>query len=255
MNNSTTVKNRICFLDELRGLAVIAMVLYHILYSMSFIFALEFSYPAMRAVIPYEPAIPITFISICGICCSFSKSNLKRGVILLGISFGITLVTCIIMPEQAILFGILHFLSIALIIYALLQKPISHIPPFAGLCICLALFIICFNIPKGYIGFEPFYCIQLPKQLYQLYALSFIGFPSSDFISSDYFPIFPYIFLFFGGAFAGRILKLKGVPRWMYKKLCPPLDFIGRHALIIYIVHQPVIIGVLYMCHSVFNIF
>ena len=55
MNNSTTVKNRICFLDELRGLAVIAMVLYHILYSMSFIFALEFSYPAMRAVIPYEP--------------------------------------------------------------------------------------------------------------------------------------------------------------------------------------------------------
>ena len=73
-------QKRICFLDELRGVAVILMILYHALYSMTFIFNIEAVYPVMRAVYPYEPVIPIIFITICGTVCSFSRNNLKRGI-------------------------------------------------------------------------------------------------------------------------------------------------------------------------------
>lgn len=242
-------KRRICLLDELRGLAVIAMVLYHILYSMTFLFHIECAYPIMLAVYPYEPFIAITFITICGICCTFSHNNLKRGLLVFAISAVITLVTAIFTPSQTIWFGVLHFLGIAILIYALAEKTdiFNKIPANAGLFVSLILYIICYNIPKGYIGFITLFKIELPQELYSFYWLSFLGFPSDDFSSGDYFPIIPNMFLFFFGVFSGKIIDNKKLPEFMYKKFCPPLDFIGKHALIIYVVHQPLIIGVLFV--------
>lgn len=247
--NSENKKRRICLLDELRGLAVIAMVIYHIFYSMTFLFHMECAYPIMRTVYPYEPVIPIIFITICGICCTFSHNNLKRGLLVFAISAIITLATAIFIPSQAIWFGILHFLGIAILIYALAEKTniLNKIPVNAGLFVSLILYIICYNIPKGYIGFIPLFKIELPQELYSFYWLSFLGFPSADFTSGDYFPIIPNIFLFFFGIFSGKIIDNKKLPEFMYKKLCPPLDYIGKHALIIYVVHQPLIIGVLFI--------
>jgi len=245
--NKIPTTKRICVLDELRGVAVIAMVLYHTVYSMAFVFNLPFSYPIMKAVQPYQPIIPIVFITLCGISCSFSRNNLKRGIILLGISITVTLVTALILPSQLIVFGILHFLSIAIIIYAVLSKPISKIPVTFGLLFSIILFILTYNIPRGYIGFDSLVIFELPEQLYQFYPLFIIGLPSIDFYSADYFPVIPYIFLCISGVFCGRFIAAKGVPKWTYKKYCPPLDFVGRHALIIYILHQPIIIGILFL--------
>ncbi len=243
--------NRIYLIDELRGLAVIAMVLYHTIYSMTFIFNLEFSYPIMRAILPYQPIIPIVFITLCGISCSFSHSNLKRGLILFSISIAVTLVTALILPSEIIIFGILHFLSAALILYAILQKAINKVPVTLGIIISLILFSIAYNIPKGYIGLEPFACFRLPQWLYSFYPLFIVGLPSNDFYSADYFPIIPYIFLFLFGTFLGKLITTRDFPKWMSKKICPPLDFIGKHALVIYILHQPVIIGILYVVTTI----
>lgn len=240
-------KKRLFLLDEIRGLAVIAMVIYHAFYSMTFIFNIEAVYPIMYAIMPYEPIIPITFITISGIVSAYSKSNLKRGIIIFSIALIITLATCIVIPEQAILFGILHFLGIGLIIYSLLKERFDKVPIHIGFIISLILFIVSYNIPRGVIGFIPYPNIDIPKQLYSVYALSFLGFPSEDFVSSDYFPIIPNLFLLFAGTFIGRYLKEIKTPELLYKKLCPPLDFIGKHALIIYVVHQPLIIGTLYL--------
>lgn len=240
-------KTRIYLLDELRGLAVIAMVLYHLLFSMTFLFHIEYAYPIMFAVYPYQPLIPTTFITICGICCSFSRNNLKRGLLITAISVVITLATIIFTPSQAILFGVLHFLGIAILIYALAIKTgiFNKIPDKVGLFASLVLYIICYNIPKGYLGFTSIFSINLPNELYSLYPMSFLGFPTADFTSGDYFPIIPHIFLFFFGVFLGKIINKNQLPSFMYKKYCPPLGYIGKHALIIYVVHQPLIIGVL----------
>ena len=100
---------RICLFDEIRGFAVILMVIYHTLFSMTFIFDNEKLYPLMMKMMLYEPIIPILFISICGIVCSFSRSNLKRGIKIFGIAIAVTVVTYIVMPEMTIFFGILHF--------------------------------------------------------------------------------------------------------------------------------------------------
>lgn len=254
---STDIKKenkRICMLDELRGVAIIAMVIYHTLVSMALIYNLEFSYDIFLKAQKLQPLIPITFITLCGISCSLSKSNLKRGVRIFAIAMIVTLVTFLFMPQMVIVFGILHFLGLALIIYSLIKKHMDKIKISVGIIVSLLLYIITYSIPYGYIGFKSLLYFDLPSQLYSVYPLFILGLPTPDFYSGDYFPIVPHIFLFFTGIFIGKLLKEKGAPKLMYKKLCPPLDFIGKYSLVIYVAHQPVIIGVLYLLVEVFKV-
>ena len=199
----------------------------------------------MMKIMPYEPLIPILFISICGIVCSFSRSNLKRGIKIFSLAIVVTVVTYIFIPEMTIFFGILHFLGIALIIYVLTEKLTDKINRMYGMIVSVLLFVVLYNVPQRYIGILPYPYIRMPDGLYQYYWLSFIGFPSADFTSGDYFPLIPYIFLFFFGVFLGKTIKGKELPSFFYRSYLPPLDFIGRHALVIYLLHQPLILGIL----------
>lgn len=254
MNITKPDNRRICMLDELRGIAIIAMIIYHTLYSMTFIFKLKFSYNLLWHAQKFQPFIPILFISLCGIVCSFSHNNMKRGIKIFAIAIAITIVTAVFMPSVTIIFGILHFLGIALILYSLTEKCLDKIPAHIGAMLTLTLFIIFYNIPYGYIGFKSLFYFKLPSQLYSYYPLFIIGLPTSNFSSGDYFPLIPNIFLFLLGIYIGKTIKEKGLPEFMYKRLCPPLDFLGKHSLLIYIVHQPVIIGILYVIISLFNL-
>ena len=230
------------------------MLIYHTLYSMAFIFKLDFSYSLLYHATKFQPIIPILFISLCGIVCTFSRNNLKRGAKVFAVAIAITIVTSVFMPSATIIFGILHFLGLALIIYSLVEKWIDKIPVYIGLTVSIVLYIVTYNIPHGYIGFKPLLYFDLPSQLYSCYPLFIIGLPTSNFSSGDYFPLIPNIFLLLAGIHIGKIIKEKGVPDFMYKKLCPPLDFLGRHSLVIYVIHQPVIIGVLYVVTRLFGI-
>lgn len=250
MNITKPDNRRICMLDELRGIAIIAMIVYHTIFSMAFIFNLKFSYNLLWHAQKFQPFISILFISLCGIVCSFSRNNLKRGIKIFAIAIAVTIVTAVFMPSATIIFGILHFLGIALLLYSLTEKWFDKIPEYMGAIINLVFYIVTYNIPHGYIGFKPLLYFELPTQLYSCYPLFIIGLPTADFVSGDYFPIIPNIFLLLFGIYTGKIIKEKGVPEFMYKKLCPPLDFLGRHSLVIYVLHQPVIIGVLYIITS-----
>ena len=81
---------------------------------------------------------------------------------------------------------------------------------------------------------------------YQNLLTAFIGFPEPWFFSTDYFSLLPWMFLYFAGYFLYRIWKEKGC-LWkdcLNRKL-PLLTWMGKHSLIIYMVHQPVIFGIL----------
>lgn len=72
--------------------------------------------------------------------------------------------------------------------------------------------------------------------------LNFMGIRGGDFYSSDYFPIFPWVFLFFSGGILGKVfLKSRREERHDEVEF-RVLKFLGRHSLIIYLVHIPVIL-------------
>ncbi len=244
--------NRIHFLDELRGFAVFCMVFYHAFFIIGDFFDIKIANDLFEFFMPVEPMFAGLFIAICGISCSLSRSNLKRGLLLLGIALGMTLVTVVIMPALGmdglqIKFGILHFLSVAILIYSLIQKKIRNFNPYIGIIICAVLYPFTSGIEQGRLSFGELLYFNIPDVLYTTNWLMPLGIYSPTFFSGDYFPIFPNIFIFFAGVFIGRYFSAFGFPEWTYKKRCGFFSFLGRKALIIYIAHMPVIFGVAYL--------
>ena len=247
---SKSKNNRIHIIDELRGLCIILVVLYHLCYSGAEIFNIpwfENLLPALRTI---QPSLPIAFIFISGLSFNLSRNNTKRGTELLVIALAITLVTALFMPEQVIWFGIIHFIAVANLFCSGIKSTIEKIPFVVGLILSVVLFIATYGISVGHLGIEPL-AVNIPKVFYSTDAAMIFGVHTKSFFSADYTPVFPWIFLFSSGIFLGRYLHK--LPKFIKERHIRPLAFVGRHTLIIYIVHQPVIIGVLYLL-KYFNI-
>lgn len=245
--NHQSIKERIHFMDELRGFAIVLMVAYHGFYTMGYMFDVYVGRVLFLFFMPVEPFFAGMFIFICGISCRLSHSNLKRGFLLLLVSLVITLVMWVFIPQELILFGILHFLSIAILMFVLLRPLLDGIHPLAGLLICGFLLLITWWMPSdkgGVLGIKGLVSWQLPQSLNQPWLFP-LGFGELE--SSDYFPIFPWIFCFLGGSFFGVWAAEKRLPLWLYRRRVPVLSKLGKHTLLIYILHQPVIYALCYL--------
>ena len=257
-----SVKNRIRlnFLDEIRGLAVFCMIFYHAFYVFGYFGGQEWASYLFDFFLPVQPWFAGIFIFVCGISCSLSKSNLKRGLVLLGVAAGFSLVTVGLLPAigfegTEVYFGILHLLAVSVLLYALTEKKSEKISPYAGIILCAVLYAFTSGISEGRLGYGSFINIILPESLYENNYLMPLGIYAPWFYSADYFPVFPNIFIFISGALTGRICVEKGFPEWLYPKRIPFLGLLGRYSLVIYIVHMPVIFAVSYAIDFIINLF
>ena len=259
MEMTKSEKKRIFLLDEIRGLAIFCMIFYHAYY----IFAQELSLSGAQKLFgfftPFEPFFAALFISICGVSCSLSHNNLRRGLIITAAALALSLVTCVIMPAMGfygaqIRFGILHLLGVCVLIYAIGAKLFNRANPFVGIIFCAVLYPFFSGIDKGNLSYGELINITLPDFLYSNDYLMPLGIYSPEFYSADYFPIFPFIFIFFVGVFAGRIFIEKGFPETSYKKRSRFLSFLGTHTFIIYLLHMPVTYGLAFAIKNILNL-
>lgn len=258
MKSISEAKNRIYLLDEIRGFAVFCMVFYHAFYILGDMFGMMQAVELFEFFTPVQPFFAGIFIFISGISCTLSKSNLKRGLVLLGIALGMTLVTAFIMPKMGffdceIYFGILHFLSVSIIIFSFVSKKLEKISVTAGTLACAILYAFTSGIETGRLAYGELISFVLPEKLYETNILVPLGFYNSEFFSADYFPLLPDIFIFFSGAFAGKHFVSKGYPEWSYENKIPFFSFLGKNALVIYIAHMPVIFGAAYCIDMILN--
>ena len=235
------------FIDEIRGFSVINMVLYHTLWDLVYIFDVPIRWYDGKIGYIWQQCICYLFIFISGFCFSFGKKKLKRGFTVFICGAVISLVTVFAMPEEKIIFGVLTCLGSCSLISIPLEKRFNKANSFLGLAVSAALFFIFRNINSGYFGFEGLNILKLPDSFYRNYLTCFLGFPQAGFNSSDYFSLFPWLFLFFVGYFFCKVLKEKNRLSIFSEKRIPFLGFLGRHSLEIYMGHQPVIYAVLYI--------
>lgn len=251
---------RIWELDFVRGLCVLMMVCDHLLYDLGFIFINDWFPDGEGGVIfvicsfaryvywqhPIRLVLRafalIGFIGICGISCSFSRSNLKRGLKLLGLALLITAGTALmdyITGEQRYLisFGILHMLSLSILLYAALSR-LGNIP-----CLVIGLIIIALGwiLGPGITDSDNFI----------LFAL---GLTENGF-SADLFNVIPYSGWFLVGASLGAIIyrqKKSLLPGRGKARFFRPFYWLGNHALLVYILHQPLIFALLFALGAIF---
>ena len=173
------------------------------------------------------------FKSVAGLVSSLgTKQNDKS-------EFVLSIITAVI-SLLPLVYGLSYFTFVgALITMALVTE-----------CISFVLFLILRSWTKQ----DP---IQLSDNLLNVTwlksVLAYIGFPQAGFSSTDYFPLLPWIFLFATGYFLYSFLQEKGlINRLFGKGKVPGINFLGKHSLIIYMIHQPICYVVAFLVSEIF---
>lgn len=245
-------KKRVHLIDEIRGILIIYVILYHLLYDVSQIFwvgSIDWMYSPWMNIL--RNTMTGTLIVISGISCEFSRNNGKRGLKIFGIGMILTVITALFIPSELIVFGILHFFGISILIYTLLRYILAKVPILPGIIGLIYLYFSTYHLYEGYIGIIAKIPVTLPEQIKNYKIFYPIGFPVEGVYSADYYPLIPWIFLLFAGTFLGRYIRRGNLPAIAYKEHSKSLSVIGRHTLFIYLIHQPLIYGILYILYNI----
>ena len=232
--------------DALRGLALLNMLVYHFMYDWVYIFGqsapwYSISAPGCHA---WQQYICQSFILLSGYSFAFARKPLKNAAVVGGCALLLSAVTLLFLPAEGIWFGVLHLNAAALLLTVLARPVLQRIPAPAGLTGCAALFLLTNQLPYGFLGFEGLHLVALPAGLYRA-NLWWLGLPDlTKFASADYFPLIPWLFLFWAGLFAARLVRpAPAAPPAALRPLCR----VGRHTLAVYMLHQPILYGTLWM--------
>ncbi len=239
--------NRYTVLDIMRAVAIISMLFYHTVWDLVNIFDVRIPFFRTDAAYIWQQSIRWAFILLSGFCWSLGKHRFKRAIYVLIASVIVSLVSAIALPDNYIMFGVLSLIGSGMLILIPLEKAFLKINPYCALAVCILLFIITRNIELGSLAFFGFTLFRLPRSLYANLFTAYLGLPSPQFSSTDYVPLLPWLFLYLAGYFLYLIFKRKDILKYLSGFRAPFLEWLGRHSLIIYLVHQPLIYGVLYI--------
>lgn len=275
----TTGSNRLALLDSLRGLTLISMVLYHACWDAVYILGMDWPWYRSRGGFIWQQSICWTFILLSGFCIPFSKRLLRRGLEVFGAGALVMLVTCLVLPEDRVIFGVLTLIGSCM----LLMAPVRRYSGNAGVSVTAAddngadktavkrkavtrfiifaaLFVFLRDINNGTIGTGllhrillviPLLTIRVPDALYRNLFTAYLGFPGPGFYSTDYFSLLPWSFLYLCGFELHMICREAGVlDAPVLRRGVVPLAFLGRHSLFIYLLHQPVLYALLLLYSS-----
>lgn len=232
------MKKRIWELDVLRGVCILGMVAVHLIYDLQTFFSLPFLADSQLFAIIKQWG-GVLFLLISGICVTLGSHPVRRGLIVFACGLLCSAVTAgmyaLHMADKSIIiyFGVLHCLGVCMLLWPLLKR----LPVWALGLVGLGLSVLGLWISGNVLVDFPW---LIP-----------LGLVPGDFVSSDYFPLLPNLGFFLVGAFLGKTLYRKKetlLPR--VNPANPVLAFftlLGKWSLPVYLLHQPVITGLLYL--------
>lgn len=239
---TTDGRQRYSLLDVLRGVTIISMIFYHGVWDMVYIYERGWSWYRSEAAYVWQQSLCWTFIFLSGFCWSMGRKPLRRGLLVFLCGVVVTLVTLLVTPESRVIYGVLTLIGSCMLIMIPIDRVAAGIPKVLGFVISVMLFVLTRNVNRGCLGFESLKLWKLPEGLYRNMVTTYLGFPSADFFSTDYFSLIPWLFLYLAGYFLYHIMTNRNLLEkkpffWTIK----PFAFVGRHSLLVYMLHQPVL--------------
>ena len=235
-------RKRYALLDSIRGITLLSMILYHGAWDLVYLYHVKWdSYRGTGAYI-WQQSICWTFILLSGFCWSLGRKHFKRGLMVFGGGFLVTIATLLVMPQNRVVFGVLTLTGSCMLIMIFADRLLKKAPAQIGVVISFLLFVLTRNVNEGYLGFESLRLMKLPGMLYRGYLGAYLGFPPGGFYSTDYFSLIPWLFLFVTGYFLYHIFyEKKLLEKKIFSLDVKPFSFLGRHSLMIYLLHQPLL--------------
>ena len=233
-------------IDFLRGIAIIMMVIYHLLYNLHYFGHYNVNvYYGFWMYFARTTATIFIFLVGVSLTLSFSKVTktnldgkklflkyLNRGLKIFSWGLIITLVTWVFLREGCVVFGILHLIGISII----LVYPFLRFPSWNLLIGILIIFL----------------GLYLKGLTFNFFWLVWLGFKPVHFYTVDYFPLLPWFGVVLIGLFVGNLIYPDYSRKFhlhdfsnfsIIKSFC----LLGKHSLLIYLIHQPLIIALLYL--------
>ena len=243
-----TDKKRFIELDLLRGLAITLMIFGHVLWDLDYFGLVPINNVLYSAL---QKIVPPMFFTIIGLSIIVGRKKnklsikeekqynlklIKRGLKIFNLGMLLTIATIILIPDRPVYFGVLHCIGLTIILSIPFTKIKHYNLMFSVFFISLGIIVSQFTITNPNI-------LQLSLGLHQADVWSH---------TVDYFPLLPWFGVTLLGIAIGNLLydgeerrfKMPDISRFMPAKI---FSWIGQHSLEIYLVHQPVIAGFLYI--------
>ena len=238
--NTRDTSQRLERIDILRGSAIVLMILFHLNYSLVHIFDSEILNLSEYFWFFLGKISALSFIFLAGFSYFLAEQKygkkvkqkyLRYAVILGFFALCISFFTYFLFPEQFIAFGILHFFALSFLLLPYFTRLWYWIIPLAGAIILSGAYF--FPVVESAFFFP-------------------LGFRNIEFFSADYYPLFPY----FGVLLLGYVGARFSSQYWLLKYLSLSrkiyfwergLIYLGKRSLLVYLIHQPIIIWVLFV--------
>lgn len=235
--NEVRPKGRIGGLDTLRGVALLAMASYHFTWDLELFGYIEPGTATTGLWKLYARAIASSFLFLAGFSLFVAHgkgmnwpSFNKRFAMVAGSAMLITVATVFAFPDSFIFFGILHNIAAASLVGLLFLR--------APAIVALIAAVVAAAIP--------FY---VQSEAFDSRWLAWIGLATIPPRSNDYVPLLPWLAPFLLGMAFSKIAVPRG---WLdrFRKPSAPKNLLalaGRHSLLFYLVHQPLLLGIVYI--------
>ena len=240
-------KGRLWEIDFLRGIAVVMMIVFHFLYDLNYFAGHSLAlWTGFWWIFARATATIFVFLVGISLHLSYSRAKVKlsesgltrkyvkRGFRVFGWGLLITGLTWLLLGGVGtIWFGVLHLIGISII----LARPLLKYR-MLNLILGLVFVVVGLNLATMVFGFP----WLLP-----------LGLMPASFYTLDYTPILPWFGIVLLGLFTGKViypvgrLKTRKKPRPAAPRTARPVCFIGMHSLLIYLLHQPVLIGLIHL--------
>lgn len=242
---------RLAGLDTIRGITLLSMMLYHTCWDLVFLFGKKIpGYSGLGGYV-WQQSICWTFILLAGFCWSLGHHHLKRGLIVSGSGILITFVTLLAMPESRVIFGVLTLIGSCMLLLIPMEKLLLKVRTEIGLAGSFLLFLLFRNVNTGYLGSGNWNILKLPDGFYENLFTTYLGFPQKGFFSTDYFSLLPWFFLFLTGFYLYQLVQKNHMMEKLFSWRVPGFDVIGRHSLLIYLLHQPAVFAISWMLFQI----
>ncbi len=229
-------------IDVARGVAVVTMIVFHAAFDLNFfgVLPLDVTGGFLR-MLAYLTASTFIFLVGASFTISYARAGrrlagrdltlkyVRRGLTIFCYGLVITAVTRLFLPSVYIVFGILHFIGVAVLLAPLFARfnPINLILTSTA---CIFAGYIADAVPGPW-------------------PLLWLGIHPESFASLDYVPLLPWFGLVLLGMAFGSLFYPDGRRGFSFQAAEPaavrPLSFLGRHSLLIYFLHQPFLLLVI----------